>query len=217
MQKNRGNCSQSTDSDSRWASTFVSSVTLLGGLQKFTVPFFDESILLLSLYVYKSVDNNLVPRLSLLCLPCCWGEGRDLHVNGYSKIRFPIDDWNWINYFSVDHVLTSYELCSFFPGEMQMPYLGWKRQSINRLRLVSFGIFGDEIVSSSPQTETWFWSIHSSHDLEERVSFAPGGGKKKRPRERGWVDSKLLFSRKCPVIGEHGERDRFSWHNQLPQ
>lgn len=30
--------------------------------------------------------------------------------------------------------------------------------------LVSFGIFSDEIVSFSSKSETWFWSIHLSHD-----------------------------------------------------
>ena len=48
--------------------------------------------------------------------------GRDL--NGYSKIRFPIEDWNWVNYFSLKRVPTPFELRSFFLGEMQMPYLG---------------------------------------------------------------------------------------------
>ena len=44
------------------------------------------------------------------------------YLNGYAIIRFPIE--NCINYFSVNHVPTPYELCSFFPGEMQIPYLG---------------------------------------------------------------------------------------------
>ena len=34
--------------------------------------------------------------------------GRDL--NGYSKIRFSSEDRNWINYLSVNHVPTSYEV-----------------------------------------------------------------------------------------------------------
>ena len=105
-------------------------------------------------------------------------------------LRFPIEDWNWTNYFSVNHVRahvpTPYELCSFFPGEMQMPHFGWKRQNINGLRLLSFGIFSDEILSSSSQSETWFWSIHFRNVPESHPSTFPNWVPKSVPRMHSW-------------------------------